>query len=150
MQAETQHAVDTINAALGLLRTHIDVEASKARLDDLMAQISDPDFWNNQETAQAVMQEKTYLENALNDLAKIEDGLDEQLEMIALGKEEGDQDIIAEAEAEIVADSRLDKISISSDRLEMAETLACLTTRRDLPAIRAFFNTLAQPDAAAE
>ena len=103
MQAETQHAVDTINAALGLLRTHIDVEASKARLDDLMAQIANPDFWNDQETAQSVMQEKTYIENALNDLAKIEDGLAEQLEMIALGKEEGDQDIIAEAEAEIIA-----------------------------------------------
>jgi len=103
MQSETQHAVDTINAALGLLRTHIDVEASKARLDELMTQIANPDFWNDQETAQAVMQEKTYLENALNDLAKIEEGLAEQLEMIALGKEEGDQDIIAEAEAEIIA-----------------------------------------------
>ena len=103
MQAETQHAVDTINAALGLLRTHIDVEASKARLDELMTQIANPDFWNDQEIAQSVMQEKTYLENALNDLAKIEDGLAEQLEMIALGKEEGDQDIIVEAEAEIIA-----------------------------------------------
>ena len=103
MQAETQHAVDSINAALSLLRTHIDVEAAKARLDALMEQIANPDFWNDQETAQSVMQEKTYLENALGDLAKIEDGLAEQLEMIALGKEEGDEDIIAEAEAEIVS-----------------------------------------------
>ena len=103
MQAETQHAVDTINAALSLLRTHIDVEASKARLDALMEQIADPNFWNDQETAQSVMQEKTHLENALGDLAKIEEGLAEQLEMIALGKEEGDEDIIAEAEAEIIS-----------------------------------------------
>ena len=76
--------------------------------------------------------------------------------MVVEGRE-AMRDLVAEgfgigfaAEAEIVADSRLDKISISGDRLEMAETLACLTTRRDLPAIRAFFNTLAQPDAAAE
>ena len=102
MQAETQHAIDTINAALTLLKTHIDVDASTARLEVLMAEISDPDFWNNQEQAQSVMQEKTYLENALASLAEITDGLEEQLEMITLGQEEGDNDIIAEAEAEIV------------------------------------------------
>ena len=103
MQAETQHAVEAINAALSLLRTHIDVEASQARLAKLLEQIANPDFWNDQEIAQSVMQEKTYLENALNDLAKIEEGLAEQLDMIELGKEEGDQDIVAEAEAEIIS-----------------------------------------------
>ena len=50
--------------------------------------------------------------------------------MVVEGRE-AMRDLVAEgfgigfaAEAEIVADSRLDKISISSDRLEMAETLA--------------------------
>ena len=103
MQAETHHAIETIKGAIGLLQTHIDVAASKARLNVLMAQISNPDFWNDQETAQAVMQEKTYLENALASLAEIEDGLAEQLEMIALGEEEGDGDVVAEAEAEILS-----------------------------------------------
>ena len=102
MQAETQHAVDAINAAITLLKTHIDVDATTARLDSLMADIADPDFWNNQEKAQAVMQEKNHLETALANLGEIEDGLAEQLEMIALGAEEGDNDIIQEAEAEIL------------------------------------------------
>ena len=101
MQAETQHAVDTINAAISLLKTHIDVDASQARLEALMAQISQPDFWNAQDTAQAVMQEKTYIENALASLAEITDGLSEQLELIALGEEDGDSDIVAEAVAEL-------------------------------------------------
>ena len=102
MQAETQHAVDTINAAITLLKTHINVEESQARLDELMTQISDPNFWNDQETAQSVMQEKTYIENALASLAEITDGLQDHLDMIALGEEEGDEAIVAEAEAEIV------------------------------------------------
>lgn len=102
MQAETQHAVDTINAAITLLKTHINVEESQARLDGLMTQISDPNFWNDQETAQSVMQEKTYIENALASLAEITDGLQDHLDMIALGEEEGDEAIVAEAEAEIV------------------------------------------------
>ncbi|MGC6517202.1 MAG: peptide chain release factor 2 [Candidatus Puniceispirillaceae bacterium] len=101
MQAETQHAIDTINAAVTLLKTHINVDASQTRLDALMTQISDPAFWNDQETAQKVMQEKTYLENALAGLAELTDGLSEQLEMIALGEEEGDAEIVAEAEAEL-------------------------------------------------
>ena len=46
MQAETQHAIDAIEAAIALLKTHIDVDASSARLDELMGQISDPDFWS--------------------------------------------------------------------------------------------------------
>lgn len=107
MQAETQHAVDTINAAIALLKTHINVEESQARLDELMTQISDPNFWNDQETAQSVMQEKTYIENALASLAEIADGLAEHLDMIALGEEEGDEAIVAEAEAEIVKLSTL-------------------------------------------
>jgi len=102
MQAETQHAVDTINAAITLLKTHINVEESQARLEGLMTQISDPNFWNDQETAQSVMQEKTYIENALASLAEITDGLQDHLDMIALGEEEGDEAIVAEAEAEIV------------------------------------------------
>lgn len=46
--------------------------------------------------------------------------------------------------AEIVSDSRFDQISINADGLDMAETLACLAARRDVPVIRAFFNTLVQ------
>ena len=101
MQAETQHAVDAIHAAITLLKTHINVDAARARLDELMTQIGAADFWNNQEKAQAVMQEKNQLETALAKLAEIEDGLAEQLEMMAMGEEEGDADIIAEAEGEI-------------------------------------------------
>ncbi len=102
MQAETQHAIDAIRAAISLLRTHSDVDASRARLDALMSEIGAADFWNNQENAQAVMQEKNRLETALSNLAEIEDGLEEQLEMMALGEEENDADIVAEAEGEIL------------------------------------------------
>ena len=118
MQAETQHAVDTINAAITLLKTHINVEESQARLDGLMTQISDPNFWNDQETAQSVMQEKTYIENALASLAEITDGLQDHLDMIALGEEEGDEAIVAEAEAEIV------KLSVIAAKKQLESLLS--------------------------
>ena len=102
MQADTQHAIDTITAAITLLKTHIDVARSQSRLDALMTQISDPNFWNDQEVAQKVMQEKNQIETALGNLAEIENGLEEQREMIALGLEEGDEEIVKDAEAELV------------------------------------------------
>ena len=101
MQAETQHAIDAIHAAISLLRTHCDVDATTARLAEVMEEIGAADFWNNQEHAQNVMQEKNRLETALANLSEIEDGLAEQLEMMALGEEENDNDIVQEAEDEI-------------------------------------------------
>ena len=46
MQAETQHALDAIKSAIELLRTHIDVDAAKARLTALEAEIGKAEFFN--------------------------------------------------------------------------------------------------------
>ena len=100
MQAETQHAIDTINAALTLLKTHIDVDASTARLEVLMAEFQIPISGIIRNRHKASCRKKPILKVA--SLAEITDGLEEQLEMITLGQEEGDNDIVAEAEAEIV------------------------------------------------
>ena len=118
MQAETQHAIDAIEAAIALLKTHIDVDASSARLEELMGQISDPDFWNNQDVAQSVMQEKNHIEIQLAGLAEIENGLSDQREMIALGEEEGDQDIVAEAEAELA------KLAVIAEKKQLESLLS--------------------------
>ncbi|MEA2976167.1 MAG: peptide chain release factor 2 [Alphaproteobacteria bacterium] len=45
------------------------------------------------------MQERTTLENQLNSIARIEQELDDQVTMIALGEAENDQQVVAEAEA---------------------------------------------------
>jgi len=49
------------------------------------------------------MQERTRLENALKNFAQLEQDLDDGIELIALGEEEGDEDTVSEGEAMLAA-----------------------------------------------
>ena len=99
MQAEAQHAVETIKNALSLLRQHIGWDSALVRLDELEALVTQSDFWNDQENAQSVMKEKNRLEAQISEVRTLETGLADQVDMIALAEEEGDADMVAEAEA---------------------------------------------------
>ncbi|MGB1863817.1 MAG: peptide chain release factor 2, partial [Candidatus Puniceispirillum sp.] len=66
MQAETQAKIDVISSTLELLRKHINFDEAVVRLDDLEAQTTLPDFWNDQTVAQNVMREKNRLERQIN------------------------------------------------------------------------------------
>jgi peptide chain release factor 2 len=69
------------------------------RLAELNQQAEDPNFWNDQQRAQRLMQERTALEDQLTSISRIEQELDDQLTMIELGEAEKDQKAIADAEA---------------------------------------------------
>ena len=99
MQAEAHHAVESIKYAISLLRQHVNWDEAVARYAELESQITQADFWNDQDNAQAVMKEKNRLESQIQDVELLETGLSDQLEMIALAEEEGDTDMVAEAEA---------------------------------------------------
>ena len=58
----------------------------------------DPNFWNDNQRAQRLMQERTALEDQLTSIGRIERELDDQLTMIELGEAEKDQKAITEAE----------------------------------------------------
>jgi peptide chain release factor 2 len=64
------------------------------------------------------MQERTALEDQLNSIARIEQELDDQVTMIELGEAEGDQNIVAEAQA------ALEKLGAQVARLQMEALLA--------------------------
>ena len=55
-------------------------------------------MWNDPEKAQKLLSERTYLENSLQGCREIEREMKDALELIALGEEEGDDEIVAEAE----------------------------------------------------
>lgn len=118
MQAETQHAVDAITYAISLLRKHIGWDEAVSRLGVLETQITKTDFWNDQEQAQAVMKEKTRLEAQMADVQALEAGLSDQLDMIALAEEEGDADLVSEAEA------ALQKLAVLAGKKQLASLLS--------------------------
>ncbi|RIK99904.1 MAG: peptide chain release factor 2 [Proteobacteria bacterium] len=99
MRPEIEKLVDEIKQSVGLLRRHLDVDASSARLAELNRLAEDPDLWNDPQKAQKLMQERTALDDALGGIARVERELADHTGMIELGEAEGDEGVVAEAEA---------------------------------------------------
>ncbi|MGE3147722.1 MAG: peptide chain release factor 2 [Pseudorhodoplanes sp.] len=103
MRAETESLVEEIKRSLGLLRRHLDFDKSKARLAELNALAEDPNLWNDTAQAQKVMQERTALEDQLTSIGRIQQELDDNLELIELGEAESDESVVADAETALKA-----------------------------------------------
>ncbi|MFZ3033983.1 MAG: peptide chain release factor 2, partial [Parvibaculum sp.] len=99
MRAETQTIADEIKQSLALLRRHLDWDSARKRLDELNARAEDPELWNDPEAAQAMMRERTRLEESINAYLRLEAALNDNLELIEMGEAEGDESIVTEAEA---------------------------------------------------
>ncbi|MEQ8379707.1 MAG: peptide chain release factor 2 [Parvibaculum sp.] len=103
MRAETQTLADEIKQSLALLRRHLDWDAALRRFDELTAKAEDPDLWNDPAAAQDMMRERTRLEESIGRYRKLESALNDNLELIEMGEAEGDDAIVAEAEAALKA-----------------------------------------------
>jgi peptide chain release factor 2 len=101
MRAETQSLVDEIKQAISLLRRHLDWEKAQARLVFLNEQAEDPDLWNDSDNAQKLMRERQHLETSINSINGLEVEMTDSIELIEMGEDEGDDDIIVEAESTI-------------------------------------------------
>ncbi|WP_155914833.1 peptide chain release factor 2 [Bartonella clarridgeiae] len=115
MRAEIETLVDEIQQAIGLLRRHLNWDQSLKRLEYLNQKAEDPLLWNNAQKAQDVMRERQNLENSMNSTQLFTQTLEECIELIAMGEEENDMGIIAEAENTIL---QLKK-EIDKRRIEM-------------------------------
>jgi len=80
-----------------------DWDRANIRLKELNALAEDPALWNEPQKARAVMQERQQLEASIGAYSALESGLKDNAELIALGDEEGDAEIVAEAERALAA-----------------------------------------------
>ncbi|WP_417431439.1 peptide chain release factor 2 [Kiloniella sp.] len=103
MRAEIEAAVSDIEQSLILLRRHLDWDAALRRLDELNVRAEDPELWNDQQLAQALMKERTHLEQSIAAVRKIESDVEEATLLIEMGDDEGDQDSVDEGESQIFA-----------------------------------------------
>ena len=71
------------------------------RLEELNSKAEDPDLWQDQEKAQALMRERTRLDESIKSVTAVERELTDNLDMIEMAEAEGDADIVAESEAAI-------------------------------------------------
>jgi peptide chain release factor 2 len=103
MRAEAQAHIDTINAAMALVRRFIDWDRALRRLDELNARVEDPTLWNDPKQAQAIMSERRRLEESIHAVRSIEKERDGTVELIELAEMEGDTGIEEEAIASLAA-----------------------------------------------
>ncbi|WP_162484890.1 peptide chain release factor 2 [Martelella endophytica] len=101
MRAEIEGIVDETKQAITLLRRHLDWDQAIKRLDWLNNKAEDPAIWNDAMEAQKLMRERQLLEEGISSVRRIEKELEDNVEMIELGEEEGDDEIVAEAEANL-------------------------------------------------
>lgn len=98
MRAELQGLVDQIKQTISLLRRHLDWEKAQSRLTYLNDKAEDPDLWNDAQEAQKLMRERQHLETGINTINSLESEMDDCIELIAMGEEEEDAEIVVDAE----------------------------------------------------
>jgi len=99
MRAEIQTLVSEIEKSLELLRQSLGWETAHHRLEEFNARVEDPTLWDDPAQAQKLMRERQALVDALDTHDRIRQELDDQRELVQMGEAEGDEEIVAEAEA---------------------------------------------------
>ncbi len=78
----------------------------------------DPNLWNDSTEAQKLMRERQQLDDSINGVKRLTQHLDDNIELIAMGEEEGDQDIVTDAE------NALKELKAESGRLQVEAMLS--------------------------
>ncbi|HVQ11849.1 MAG TPA: peptide chain release factor 2 [Methyloceanibacter sp.] len=99
MRAETEAVVNDIKQSLTLLRRHFDPDRAKERLAALDREVEAPNFWNDSARAQSIMRERQQLDGALAGFTRLVRELDDNIELVSLGEDEGDESVVTEAES---------------------------------------------------
>jgi peptide chain release factor 2 len=103
MRAEMVNVVAAIEKSLGLLAKRLDYDTALYRLEEFNAMIEDPSLWDDQDRAQKLMRDRQILVDAIATYERIRQDLSDNLEMIELGAEEADEEVVTDAEEALKA-----------------------------------------------
>jgi peptide chain release factor 2 len=103
MRAEAQAHVDQIGSALDLLRRFLDWDRALRRLDELNNKVEDQSLWDDPRAAQEVMRERRRLDEAISATRKIQQELDDTVELMEMAEAEGDSGLVDDAVASLAA-----------------------------------------------
>ncbi|MGH1424794.1 MAG: peptide chain release factor 2 [Pseudooceanicola sp.] len=103
MRAEAQNIVAEIEKSLELLGQRMNLETAPHRMEEFNARVEDPNLWDDPAKAQALMRERQMLVDAMATYESIRQDLSDNVDLIEMGEEEEDADVVAEAEAALKA-----------------------------------------------
>ena len=103
MRAEMVNVVAASEKSLGLLAKRLEYDTALYRLEEFNAMIEDPSLWDDQDRAQKLMRDRQILVDAIATYEGIRQDLSDNLEMIELGAEEADEEVVTDAEEALKA-----------------------------------------------
>ncbi|WP_404454313.1 peptide chain release factor 2 [Oceanobacillus kapialis] len=99
--AEIRNDLDKMNTRIENFRGSLDLDNKKARIQELELEMADPSFWDDQDTAQKVINELNSLKSYVNNLEALEERVENLEVSYELVKEENDQELFEELSGEI-------------------------------------------------
>ncbi|OWU86159.1 peptide chain release factor 2 [Oceanicola sp. 22II-s10i] len=103
MRAETQSIVTEIEKSLTLLGQRMGLDTAAHRLEEFNARVEDPNLWDDPAKAQKLMRDRQMLVDAMDTYDALNRDLTDNVELIEMGEEEEDTDVVAEAESALKA-----------------------------------------------
>ena len=93
---ETRLAMEGLKPQLEELRGALNLDGIKIKLDELEMKTTEPNFWDDPEKSQAVLQQIGQYKNTIQSYEKLCANCDDVLTMIELAEEENDESMVAE------------------------------------------------------
>ncbi len=93
--------IQDLTERTNVLRGIFDYDAKKERLEEVNAELEQPDVWNEPERAQALGKERSSLEAIVDTLDQMTQGLDDVSGLLELAVEADDEETFNEAVAEL-------------------------------------------------
>ena len=103
MRAEAESTVAAIEKSLDLLAQRMDWDTAEHRLEEFNAMVENPNLWDNPGRAQALMRERQKLVDAIERLTSMRQELSDNVELIALGEQENDAEVLQEVKAALAS-----------------------------------------------
>lgn len=83
------------------IKTYLDFQGKSERLEEVTAELEQPEVWNDQERAQKLGKEKSSLEMVVNTVKELEQGAEDVKMFTDMAQEENDESSMQEAESEL-------------------------------------------------
>ena len=93
--------LENIKPQIVELKEVLDIDKANSKIDELQKESSAPEFWNDMENSQKILQEIRALETKVNSYNKLTTKLDDITTLIELAFEENDEDILTEIQCEL-------------------------------------------------
>ncbi len=110
--------IKQLRATMKTIGSVLDLDDMRAEIADLGGQVAAPDLWDDQTNAQRVTGRLSALQHDLERYEDLESRLDDLVVLVQLAQEEGDDETLAEAEAELA------KLHKSVEQLEVRTLLS--------------------------